>query len=90
MLASPALSCAEVGAVGGALSSAAPRVPLALGSNKSCYGHTEGAAGELPSLLCSQACSLADYLPAAPGVHSMNAQPFVCILGTLPAPCVQG
>ena len=35
----------EVGALGGAL--AAQRVrPLALGSSKSCYGHTEGSAGE--------------------------------------------
>lgn len=40
--------CAEMGAIGGALSSPdsqpAQRV-LPLGSNKSCYGHTEGAAG---------------------------------------------
>lgn len=39
---------AEMGAIGGALSAgahrSAPVVPL--GSNKSCYGHTEGAAGE--------------------------------------------
>lgn len=33
-----------MGAVGGALAGQQPRT-LAIGSNKSCYGHTEGAAG---------------------------------------------
>lgn len=40
---------AEMGAIGGALSASAAQpghCVLALGSNKSCYGHTEGAAGK--------------------------------------------
>lgn len=36
---------AEVGAVGGALAAAQQPRALAIGSIKSCYGHTEGAAG---------------------------------------------
>lgn len=42
------LRAAEVGAIGGALSSGAHQPAgqvIPLGSNKSCYGHTEGAAG---------------------------------------------
>lgn len=40
---------AEMGAIGGALSASAAQpghCVLPLGSNKSCYGHTEGAAGK--------------------------------------------
>jgi acyl transferase domain-containing protein len=48
----------EVNALGQALRSehaGAGRAPLALGSVKACYGHTEGAAGLTGALLAMQA-----------------------------------
>ena len=38
----------EVGALGQDLGSPGGRTPLTLLSNKSCFGHTEGAAGGYP------------------------------------------
>ena len=35
----------EIGALGQGLGTADARLPLAVLSNKSCFGHTEGAAG---------------------------------------------
>ena len=64
---------AEMGAVGGALSLANgshPRV-LALGSNKSCFGHTEGAAGLTGALLATMALQQ-QALPPVVGLREVN------------------
>jgi acyl transferase domain-containing protein len=61
----------EVGALGAAL--AAPRASrLTLGSNKACYGHTEGTAGITGALLA--VCALGQAA-AAPVVNLRNMNP---------------
>jgi hypothetical protein len=73
----------EVGALGQAVrsiqhssgsSAAAAAMPLVLGSVKSCYGHTEGAAGLTGLLLAAQA---AGQQCAAPVMHLSSMNPYV-------------
>lgn len=61
----------EVGSIGGALSSGAIAHTLALGSNKSCFGHTEGAAGLTGALLALNAASHA-ALPPITNLRDVN------------------
>lgn len=56
------------------LAGQAKDAPLAIASNKSCFGHTEGAAGLTGMLLALQACS-ANALP--PVMHLRNWNPHV-------------
>ena len=49
-------------------------LPLKLVSNKSCFGHTEGAAGAAGLLLA--AASISDSL-APPSMHLINLNPYV-------------
>ena len=64
---------AEMGAIGGVLTAAvqAQRAPLALVSNKSCYGHTEGAAG-LTGLLLALAVQQKGLLPPLVNLRELN------------------
>ena len=70
----------EVGALGQAArgsqqsSSGSVAAPLVLGSVKSCYGHTEGAAGLTGLLLAAQA---AGQQCAAPVMHLRSMNPYV-------------
>lgn len=59
-----------MGAIGGALSQRSRRV-LALGSNKSCYGHTEGAAG-LTGLLLALNSQQRQALAPIVGLREVN------------------
>jgi acyl transferase domain-containing protein len=64
----------EVNALGQALRSAVPspmRPPLLLGSVKSCYGHTEGAAGVTGVFLAIQPLQTRCH-PAVLNMRSMN------------------
>ena len=58
----------EIGALGQGLGAADVRLPLAVLSNKSCFGHTEGAAGahlwhNPEGLACDHVPWLECYLP---------------------------
>ena len=65
----------EVGAIGQALQSGRNKTAmLTLGSIKSCYGHTEGAAGITGLLLAAQ---MASRLCVAPIMHLRNMNPYV-------------
>jgi 3-oxoacyl-(acyl-carrier-protein) synthase/acyl carrier protein len=70
----------EMGALGQALSGGPPgRQPLTLGSVKSCYGHTEGAAGVTGLLLAVQAAA---HAAAPPVMHLRSVNPYVeAVLG---------
>ena len=65
-----------MGAIGGALSDSRQQrsTPLALGSNKSCYGHTEGTAG-LTGLLLAACAQHSQQL--APIVNLRDLNPYV-------------
>ena len=64
----------EVGALGQALRGSGGQAQLALGSVKSCYGHTEGAAGLTGLLLAAAA---ANGSSAAPVMHLRSMNPYV-------------
>ena len=50
----------EVGALGHGFGVPGGPSRLTLASNKSCFGHTEGAAGTTPTLCCIQAGHIAE------------------------------
>lgn len=66
----------EVGALGQGLSDRTrpDRIPVALISNKSCYGHTEGAAGLTGVLLAAASLQSTSLSPI---MHLRNLNPHV-------------
>ena len=64
----------EVGAIGQALSHQHAPAIVSLGSVKSCFGHTEGAAGVTGVLL---AAAYSRCIARAANMHLVNANPYV-------------